>query len=83
VLLGFAIRRPRIAHSTKPRSSYARSVLTAVLGMAAVTWYSLGGQISDEEIIQEEKIRQDVKEKKKRARREWGSNMLRRVGVKS
>jgi len=51
--------------------------------MAAVTWYSLGGQISDEEIIQEEKIRQDVKEKKKRARREWGSNMLRRVGVKS
>ncbi|ESK96308.1 multicopper oxidase [Moniliophthora roreri MCA 2997] len=41
-------------------------VLTAVLGMATVTWYSIGGGISDEEMEREERERLDAKAQKGR-----------------
>lgn len=43
-----------------------RCVLTAVLGMLAVTWYSLGGHITDEEI--ERETREAIAEKEKRGK---------------
>ena len=41
-------------------------VLTAVIGMLTVTWYSLGGHISEEEMEQE--VRREVEEKAKRGK---------------
>ncbi|EPS97022.1 hypothetical protein FOMPIDRAFT_160144 [Fomitopsis schrenkii] len=40
----------------------AGCVLTAVLGMATVVWYALGGHISDAEIEHEERLRIEAKE---------------------
>ena len=40
----------------------AGCVLTAVLGMATVVWYSLGGHISEAEIEYEERLRIEAKE---------------------
>lgn len=39
-------------------------VASAVLGMIAVTWYALGGQIGEEEAIEEAKRKADEKEKR-------------------
>lgn len=44
----------------------SRCVLTAVLGMFAVAWYSLGGHISDAEI--EHEVREAIAEKEKRGK---------------
>ncbi|KAH9478002.1 Iron multicopper oxidase fer1 [Psilocybe cubensis] len=44
----------------------AGCVLTAVLGMMAVTWYSLGGHISDAEI--EHEVREAIAKKEKRGK---------------
>ena len=38
-----------------------RCVLTAVLGMLSVAWYSLGGHISEEEMEAEERIKAEKK----------------------
>ena len=40
----------------------AGCVLTAVLGMATVVWYALGGHISEAEIEYEERLRIEAKE---------------------
>ena len=42
----------------------AGSVLTAVFGMMTVTWYTLGGHISDEDM--EEEVRKEIEAKEKR-----------------
>lgn len=44
----------------------AGCVLTAVLGMLTVTWYSLGGSISEEEM--EAEVRQQQEEKARRGK---------------
>ena len=44
----------------------AGCVLTAVIGMATVTWYTLGGHISDEEM--EEEVRRKIEAKEKRGK---------------
>jgi uncharacterized Fe-S cluster-containing MiaB family protein len=41
-----------------------RCVLSALLGMVAIAWYTSGGQLSDDEI--EHQVRSDMAEKKKR-----------------
>ncbi|KAI0824829.1 Fet3 protein [Trametes gibbosa] len=41
-------------------------VFTAVLGMASVTWYTLGGHISEEEMEHEAREHQEAKERKGR-----------------
>jgi iron transport multicopper oxidase len=41
-----------------------RCVLSALLGMTAIAWYTLGGQLSDEEI--EYQVLSDIAEKSKR-----------------
>lgn len=41
-----------------------RCVLTAVLGMLTVTWYSLGGHISEEEMEHEARIAHEAKQKR-------------------
>lgn len=43
-----------------------RCVFTAVLGMASVVWYSLGGHFSDQEVEQE--VRAKIEAKAKRGR---------------
>lgn len=40
--------------------------MTAVLGMAAVTWYALGGHISEAELEHEARLQQEAKEKRGR-----------------
>ncbi|THG94599.1 hypothetical protein EW026_g6905 [Hermanssonia centrifuga] len=42
----------------------AGCVLTAVIGMLTVTWYALGGYISEEEMEREVRMQQEEKEKK-------------------
>ncbi|KAH9941128.1 Fet3 protein [Epithele typhae] len=44
----------------------AGCVLTVVLGMASVAWYTLGGQATDEEMEQEQRERQEAKAKRGR-----------------
>ncbi|KAL6301418.1 Fet3 protein [Sparassis latifolia] len=44
----------------------AGCVLTAVIGMATVVWYALGGNISDEELEYEVRLHQEEKEKRGR-----------------
>ncbi|KAF9456602.1 Fet3 protein [Collybia nuda] len=44
----------------------AGSVLSAIFGMAAVVWYTLGGHISDEEVEHEVRARLEAKEKRGR-----------------
>ncbi|KAF7793037.1 hypothetical protein EIP86_004142 [Pleurotus ostreatoroseus] len=44
----------------------AGSVLTAVFGMMTVTWYTLGGHISDEDM--EEEVRKEIEAKEKRGK---------------
>lgn len=44
----------------------AGSVLTAVFGMMTVTWYTLGGHISEEDM--EEEVRKDMEAKEKRGK---------------
>ena len=44
----------------------AGCVLTAVIGMMTVTWYTLGGHISDAEM--EEEVRRQIEAKEKRGR---------------
>lgn len=39
----------------------AGCVLTAVIGMATVTWYALGEHLTDEEVEEEVKRKQDAK----------------------
>ncbi|RDB30495.1 Iron transport multicopper oxidase fio1 [Hypsizygus marmoreus] len=41
-------------------------VLTAVLGMASVVWYALGGHMTDEEVEHEERKRIEAKERRKK-----------------
>ncbi|GLB39058.1 putative ferroxidase [Lyophyllum shimeji] len=53
-------------------------VLSAVLGMASVTWYALGGQMTDEET--EEEVRRRVEMKEGRRRRMKGLLGLGRKG---
>jgi len=43
-----------------------RCVLSAVLGIAAVVWYSLGGHISEEEMEHEARVRMELKAQKRR-----------------
>jgi hypothetical protein len=43
-----------------------RCVLAAVIGMATVVWYSLGGHISEEEI--EHEVREQLAAKERRGR---------------
>lgn len=45
---------------------FIRCVLTAVLGMATVVWYMLGGHISEEEIEEEVKAKISAKEQRGR-----------------
>ncbi|KAG5721430.1 Iron transport multicopper oxidase fio1 [Termitomyces sp. T112] len=44
-------------------------VLTAVLGMATVTWYSIGGHLTEEEV--EEEVRQRIAAKEARKKKLW------------
>ncbi|KAG6816327.1 hypothetical protein H0H87_006926 [Tephrocybe sp. NHM501043] len=44
-------------------------VLTAVLGMASVTWYAIGGQLSDEEA--EDEVREKIAAKEARRKKLW------------
>ncbi|KAG6821107.1 hypothetical protein H0H93_006446 [Arthromyces matolae] len=44
-------------------------VLTAVLGMATVTWYALGGQLTDEEV--EDEVQQRITAKEARRKKLW------------
>ncbi|KAG6915686.1 hypothetical protein DXG01_010414 [Tephrocybe rancida] len=44
-------------------------VLTAVLGMATVTWYALGGQLTEEEV--EEEVKAGIAAKEARGKRLW------------
>jgi hypothetical protein len=41
--------------------SLDRCVLSAVLGMAPVVWYSLGGHISEEEMEREARVKMEAK----------------------
>lgn len=41
-------------------------VLTAVIGMGTVTWYALGGHISEEEMESEAREKQEAKERRGR-----------------
>lgn len=43
-----------------------RCIFSACLGMASVVWYSLGGQLSEEEMEQEVRLRIEVKAKRGR-----------------
>ncbi|KAJ3554885.1 hypothetical protein NM688_g2878 [Phlebia brevispora] len=49
---------------SKGIGAMAGSVLTAVIGMMTVTWYSLGGHISEEEMEEEARVEQEAKEKR-------------------
>ncbi|KAI0938395.1 hypothetical protein AcV5_000087 [Taiwanofungus camphoratus] len=49
---------------SKGIGAMAGCVLTAVLGMATVTWYALGGSISEAELEHEERQRIEAKEKR-------------------
>jgi iron transport multicopper oxidase len=48
----------------------AGCVLTAVLGMAFVVWYALGGGMTDEEV--EREVREHLKQKDEKRRKMWG-----------
>ena len=49
---------------SKGIGAMAGCVLTAVIGMATVTWYALGGAISEEEM--EREVRREIGEKERR-----------------
>ena len=54
----------KLGWHSKGIGAMAGCVLTAVLGMATVTWYALGGHISDEEM--EHEVRREITEKERR-----------------
>ncbi|KAF9448580.1 multicopper oxidase [Macrolepiota fuliginosa MF-IS2] len=56
----------KLGWHSKGIGAMAGCVLTAVLGMATVVWYALGGHISEEEMEQEVKEKISAKEKRGR-----------------
>lgn len=58
----------RLGWHSRGIGAMAGCVLTALLGMLSVGWYSFGGQISDEEMEEEAREHQKIKKEKKEKR---------------